>query len=158
MHESEVAQSCLILRNPLDYSLPGSSVHGSFQARVLEWVTSAFSNIHIYMRFIIYHDSESRSFVCNSLWPHGISSPWTSLGQNTGVGSLSLLQGSSQPRDQTQVSCITGRFFTVWATREAHVYTTYTVCIWYCYSMLSPLLFLGFPWLSFLCCLFFHIN
>ena len=39
-------------------------------------------------------------------------SPWKSLGQNTGVGSLSLLQGSSQPRDRTQVSCIAGRFFT----------------------------------------------
>ena len=35
--ESEVAQSCLALRNPMDYSLPGSSVHGIFQARVLEW-------------------------------------------------------------------------------------------------------------------------
>ena len=35
--ESEVAQSCLTLRNPMDCSLPGSSVHGIFQARVLEW-------------------------------------------------------------------------------------------------------------------------
>ena len=35
--ESEVAQSCTTLRNPMDYSLPGSSVHGIFQARVLEW-------------------------------------------------------------------------------------------------------------------------
>ena len=35
--ESEVAQSCLTLNNPMDYSLPGSSVHGIFQARVLEW-------------------------------------------------------------------------------------------------------------------------
>ena len=40
-------------------------------------------------------------------------------GQNTGVGSLSLLQGIFQPRDQTQVSCIAGGFFTNWATREA---------------------------------------
>ena len=40
---SEVAQSCLTLCNPLDYSLPGSSVHGIFQARVLKWVTIAFS-------------------------------------------------------------------------------------------------------------------
>ena len=36
--ESEVAQSCPILSDPTDYSLPGSSVHGIFQARVLEWV------------------------------------------------------------------------------------------------------------------------
>ena len=38
--------------------------------------------------------------------------PWNSLGQNTGVGSLSLIQGSSQTRDRTQVSRTTGRFFT----------------------------------------------
>ena len=36
--------------------------------------------------------SKSRSFVSNSLWPHGLYSPWNSPGQNTGVGSLSLLQ------------------------------------------------------------------
>ena len=35
--ESEVAQSCPTLSDPLDCSLPGSSVHGIFQARVLEW-------------------------------------------------------------------------------------------------------------------------
>ena len=36
--ESEVAQSCVTLSDPMDCSLPGSSVHGIFQARVLEWV------------------------------------------------------------------------------------------------------------------------
>ena len=41
--ESEVAQSCLTLSHPMDCSLPGSSVHGVFQARVLEWVAIAFS-------------------------------------------------------------------------------------------------------------------
>ena len=95
----------------------------------------------------------------NSLQPHGLHSPWNSLGQNTGVGSLSLLQGifptqgsnpglphcrqilyqlsykgsprilewaaypfssgSSQSRNQTGVSCITGGFFTNRAIREA---------------------------------------
>ena len=35
--ESEVAQSCLTLGDPMDYSLPGSSIHGILQARVLEW-------------------------------------------------------------------------------------------------------------------------
>ena len=40
--ESEVAQSCPTLSNPMDYSLPGSSVHGIFQARVLEWGAIAF--------------------------------------------------------------------------------------------------------------------
>ena len=43
--ESEVAQSCQTLRVPMDCSLPGSSVHGIFQARVLEWGVIAFSNI-----------------------------------------------------------------------------------------------------------------
>ena len=61
---------------------------------------------------------KSCSVVSNSLWPHGLYSPWNSLGQNTGVGSLSPLQGIFQPRDQTQVSCIAGGFFTSWATRE----------------------------------------
>ena len=42
--EREVAQSCLTLTDPLDCSLPGSSVHGIFQARVLEWGAIAFSD------------------------------------------------------------------------------------------------------------------
>ena len=59
--------------DPMDCSLPGSSIHGIFQARVLEWVTISFS------------------------------------------------RGSSQPRDQTQVSCTVGRHLTIWATREEHI-------------------------------------
>ena len=43
--ESEVAQSCPSLRHPMDCSLPGSSVHGIFQARVLEWGAIAFSSV-----------------------------------------------------------------------------------------------------------------
>ena len=58
-----VAQSCPTLCNPMDCSLPGSSVHATLQARILEWVTVSFS------------------------------------------------RRSSRPRDQTQVSCIAGRFF-----------------------------------------------
>ena len=42
-NESEVAQSCPTLRDPMDCSPPGSSIHGTFQARVLEWVAIAFS-------------------------------------------------------------------------------------------------------------------
>ena len=68
-----VAQSCLTLCDPMDCSLPGSSVHED------------------------------------------------SPGKNTGVGCHALLQGSSQPRDWTQVSCIAGRIFTIWTTREAHL-------------------------------------
>ena len=52
--ESEVAQSCLTLSDPIDCSLPGSSVYGIFQARVMEWVAIAFS------------------VVPNSLRPHGL--------------------------------------------------------------------------------------
>ena len=74
--ESLVTQSCPTLCDPMDCSLPGSSVHGVFQARVLEW------------------------------------------------GAIFFSKGSSQPRDQTQVSSIVDRWFTVWATREvilAHI-------------------------------------
>ena len=41
--ESKVAQSCLTLCDPMDCSLPGSSIHGIFQAKVLEWGAIAFS-------------------------------------------------------------------------------------------------------------------
>ena len=104
-------------------------------------------------------ERESRSVLSDSSQLHGLYSPWNSPGQNTGVGSLSLLQGifqiqgsnpglphcrqilyqlshkgsprtlewvafsfssgSSQPRNQTGVSFIAGRFFTNWAMREA---------------------------------------
>ena len=43
--ESEVAQSCLTLSDPMDFSLTGSSVHVIFQARVLEWSAIAFSEL-----------------------------------------------------------------------------------------------------------------
>ena len=52
----------------------------------------------------VFHINESCSVVSDSLQPHGLYSSWNSPGQNTGVSSLSLLQGnlgSSQPRDQT---------------------------------------------------------
>ena len=42
--ESDVAQLCLTLSDPMDCSLPGSSIHGIFQATVLEWGAIAFSN------------------------------------------------------------------------------------------------------------------
>ena len=45
--ESEVAQSCLTLSDPMDCSPPGSSVHGIFQARVLEWGAIAFSGMRL---------------------------------------------------------------------------------------------------------------
>ena len=65
-----VTQSCPTLCNPMDCNLPGSSVHGILQARLLEWVAIPFS------------------------------------------------RESSRLRDQTWVSCIAGRFFIIWATKE----------------------------------------
>ena len=60
--ENEVAQSCLTPSDPMDCSLPGSSVHGIFQARVLEWGAIAFSGnedlaqLKIYIRKIIINN------------------------------------------------------------------------------------------------------
>ena len=47
--ESEVTQSCPTLRDPMDCSPPGSSIHGIFQARVLEWGAIAFSVCQLYL-------------------------------------------------------------------------------------------------------------
>ena len=57
--ESEVTQSCPTLCNPMDCSLPGSSVHGIFQARVLEWVAISFSRVSGYNSII----NQKRSIV-----------------------------------------------------------------------------------------------
>ena len=66
-----VAQLCLTLCDPMDCSLPGSSIHGFSQAGILEWVA---------------------------------------------IVAIPFLKGSSWSRDWTHIA---GRFFTVWATREA---------------------------------------
>ena len=93
------------------------------------------------------YESESHSVMSNSLWPHGLYSPWNSAGQNTSPGDLPrspalqaqffttwatkeaqeswsgvaypFSSGSSWPRNWTGVSCIAGGFFTNWAIREA---------------------------------------
>ena len=66
MHMCMHAQRYLTLCDPRDRSLPGSSVHGIFQARVLEWVAIAFSTIYIQFSSV----QVSRSVVSDSLWPH----------------------------------------------------------------------------------------
>ena len=63
--------------------------------------------------------NESCSVVSDSLWLHGLYSPWNSPGQNTDVGNLSLLQGIFLNQEPNGVSCLAGRFFTNWAIREA---------------------------------------
>ena len=62
-NESEVAQSCLTLRDSMDCSLPGSSIHGIFQARVLEWGAIAFSDFTLQsLVYIVYNLLETIVF------------------------------------------------------------------------------------------------
>ena len=72
--EREVTHSCLTLSDPVDCSLPGSSIHGIFQTRVLEWGAIAFSGIYTilsqpenfnYMFFILMHEMP---FLIVSTW------------------------------------------------------------------------------------------
>ena len=67
--ESEVSQSCLTLSDPMDCSLPGSSVHGIFQARVLEWGAIAFSHTSN------VQNSPSQASTVHELWT-SICSSW----------------------------------------------------------------------------------
>ena len=53
--ETEVAQLCPTLSDPMDCSLPGSSVHWIFQTRVLEWVAIAFSEVGSYQTPNLWH-------------------------------------------------------------------------------------------------------
>ena len=75
MHESEVAQSCLTLRDPVDCSLPGSSVYGIFQARVLEWVDSLWGHkesdmteqLHFHFSLSCIGEGNGRPLQCSCL-------------------------------------------------------------------------------------------
>ena len=84
--ESEVAQSCPTLRDSMDCSLPGSSVHGIFQARVLEWGAIAFSHPQCYQLKIttIYDLTQNNPPVntgdMNSI-PGSVRSPGVSKGK-----------------------------------------------------------------------------
>ena len=131
----------------MDRSLPGSSVHGIFQTIVLEWIAVSFSrgssqsrdwtHVPCIGRQILYHEAtrrpytkyESESVSC-SVAPVQLCDPIDcSLPGSSVHGilrarileevAIPFSRQSSQPGDQTQVSCIVGRFFTVWATREA---------------------------------------
>ena len=64
--ESEVAQSCLTLSNPMDCCLPGSSIHGIFQARVLEWGAFAFSSME---QFSFTNPHSVQSTISFTQWP-----------------------------------------------------------------------------------------
>ena len=67
--ESEVAQSCLTLSDPMDCSLPGSSVHGIFQARILEWGAIAFS-VTNHERNANPSHNELSLYTCQNDYPH----------------------------------------------------------------------------------------
>ena len=82
--EGEIAQSCLTLCDPMDCSPPGSSIHGILQARVLEWVAIPFSRGSSQPR-----DRTGVSCIAGRFF----TSLATGKPQNTGVGSLSFLQG-----------------------------------------------------------------
>ena len=74
---------------------------------------------------------------CNSMGHHPPGSSVHGIVQTRILEwvTISFSRGSSWPRDQTQVSCIRGRFFADWATREAHIYIyiyTHTQCIHMC--------------------------
>ena len=68
--ESEVVQSCPTLSDPMDCSLPGSSVHGIFQARVLEWGAIAFSALPSNMVEIESSLVSSSLYQALALWGH----------------------------------------------------------------------------------------
>ena len=79
--ESEVTQLCLTTSDPMDCSPPGSSIHGIFQARVLEWVAIAFSEL--YTRLLEYSSSLTSQWVYGD--SHKNSSEWKN---NTGLRAL----------------------------------------------------------------------
>ena len=64
---------------------------------------------------VLIYSSESRSVVSDSLQPNGLYSQWNSPGQNTGVGSLPLLQGIFLTQESNPGPLIAGGFFTSWA-------------------------------------------
>ena len=80
-------------------------------AAYYEGMVTAFI-VSQFQRSYQYSESESRSAVSISLLPHRLYSPWNSLGQNTGVGSLSLCQGIFLTQGSKHVSRIAGRSFT----------------------------------------------
>ena len=100
--ESEVAQSCPTLSDPMDCSLPGSSIHGIFQARVLEWGAIAFSIKSgccccCCSCCFCWVTSVMSDSVQPQRWqPTKLPCPWDSPGKNTGEGCHFLLQCVSE--------------------------------------------------------------
>ena len=76
-NESEVTQSCPTLGDPMDCSPPGSSIHGIFQARVLEWGAIAFSVARLILDKNCFRLSSVQSLSCVRLF----MTPWTAVHQ-----------------------------------------------------------------------------
>ena len=112
-------QFCLTLCNLVDYSLPGSSVHGILQARILKWVAIPFPGV-------THHDMSLNPLPRTAVEPLAKVAP---RGRSS--------TGSSRPRDWAWVSCIARRFFTIWATREALTLATFLAHT-YLFSERSP--------------------
>jgi len=98
-----VAQSCLTLCDPMDCSLPSSSVHGILQARI-------WSGLLCHLQGIFPTEGSNPGFLYCRQILYSLS--------HKGSPSVSLHQGIFPTRNWTGVSCIAGRFFTSWATRE----------------------------------------
>ena len=111
--EREVAQSCPTPSDPTDCSLPSSSVHGIFQARVLEWGAIAFSLIsHNYI--CVCSVAQLCLTLCN---PMDYNLPGSSVHEILQARILERVamlssRASSQSMDQTHMSCSVGVFFT----------------------------------------------
>ena len=114
----------------------------------------------------------SRSVVSNSLWPHGLQFTrllhlWDFPGKSTGVGCHFLLQGIFPTQESNPVSCIIGRRFTVWATREVcygciafkciHVTHVY-LYIYSCIVCLFTLLLIDYGYYEQICYKYLFIN
>ena len=103
--ESEVAQSCSTLSDPMDCNLPRSSVHGIFQARVLEWGAIAFSEFqfkcHLFRELSHVHPKQEATTLLssnfNSLWNRNRQHLWLSDSSFFPVSSLIF---SPSPRGQ----------------------------------------------------------
>ena len=107
--ESEVTQSCPTLSDPMDCSLPGSSVHGIFQARVLEWGAFAFSiPPHCCCCCCCVASVVSDSVRPHRRQPTRLPCLWDSPGKNSGMGCHFLLQ-CMKVKSESEVaqSCLT---------------------------------------------------
>jgi len=117
----KVAQSCPTLCDPMDYGLPGSSVHGILQARILEWVADPFFR-GIFPTQRLNPGLPHCRGILYCLSHHGSPSKleWVAY---------PFSRDSSWPRDWTGVSCIAGGFFTSWVTREVPVSVECLLCV-----------------------------